>query len=56
MPSVIINKKKEKKKKKRMERYPEGSCYFAIVKQMLKGFNLVLAKGTLWPINHLNIK
>ena len=35
---------------------PKGSCYFAIVKKMLKDFNLVFAKDTLWRINNLNFK
>ena len=34
-----------------MEHYPEVSCYFATVRKMLKGFNLVFAKGTWWRIN-----
>ena len=34
-----------------MEHYPEVSCYFATVRKMLKGFNLVFVKGTLWKIN-----
>ena len=42
--------------KPRTERYPKGSCYFAIGKQMLKEFNLVFTKGALWRINHLNFK
>ena len=42
--------------KPRTEHYPEGSCYFATVKQMLKGFNIVFTKGTLWRINHLNFR
>ena len=34
-----------------MEHYPEGSCHFATVKKMLKGFNLVFATSTLWRIS-----
>ena len=30
--------------KPRTERYPKGSCYFATVKTVLKGFDLVLHK------------
>ena len=33
-----------------MEHYPEGSCHFATVKKMLKGFNLVFSTSTLWRI------
>ena len=34
-----------------MEHYPEGSCHFATVKKMLKGFNLVFSTSTLWRIS-----
>ena len=40
--------------KPRTESYPKRFLLFSIVKKMLRGFNLVFAKGTLlWQINHL---